>query len=804
MKTINRFYMRRIYLLAMLLLAFTQVEAASVDLATAQATAQRFALGRPSNHQFQGNAPGAVKLIYTEVNSRHPQQAAYYIFNTECGFVVVAGDDRAQAVLAHGDRQLDMNRMPDNMRCWLSQYKRQLEFLQDRPDLVVDKPYHSQRLSPPTIQPLLTAEWDQAEPYWNHCPVYNGDTCLTGCPATSLSMVFYYWKYPTGPTPVVDSYINLGTSSRLPALPSTTFDWDNMLDQYIEGNYTDEQADAVAWLMRYIGQEEHMDYTPDGSGAQGSDILRTVKFFGYDDGAELVTKSFDDTFGNETVLISDADWAEMLLTELVEGRPVVYCAFDYKSDKGWTGHAFNVDGYDATDNTYHVNWGWSGVGNGNFALNAFSYAGYTFNLEQQMVIGIQPPVTTPTIRVSPFQVEMNAYVDQSATATINVMGLRLLDGVTLTLQDEAGVFSLDQTSITVDDAEEGKLVTVTYSPTASGQHTATIVLSSPDAEDVTVAVSGNAVLDVHTPELMTPEASDIGLTQFRASWLDATDAKYVSDYTLEVATKPGTTLVGEADWSNLVENTSNCAENWQPLMPEGWSFVGTGLWHENGGISINNKSQIVTPTYDLAGYEKVTVVVTAKSSMSQSSSKFTVSTGAQSVEFSAAGGAPFTPYVAVLDCNDLDRVAIAGKSNFPIFQSILVYAGELDEPTLRDVVEQGDADSRLITGITDKHYTVAGLNAGGTFYYRVMAHYIDGTQSPWSKSFIVTLAEGGHSMGDVDHNGSVDIADVSLLIDYLLSGDGDAVCPACADVDNSGIADIADVTALIDRLLIGQ
>ena len=59
-------------------------------------------------------------------------------------------------------------------------------------------------------------------------------------------------------------------------------------------------------------------------------------------------------------------------------------------------------------------------------------------------------------------------------------------------------------------------------------------------------------------------------------------------------------------------------------------------------------------------------------------------------------------------------------------------------------------------------------------------------------------------MGDVDHNGSVDIADVSLLIDYLLSGDGDAVCPACADVDNSGIADIADVTALIDRLLIGQ
>ena len=52
----------------------------------------------------------------------------YFIFNSDYGFVIVAGDDRAQQILAYGDRPLDMSRMPENMRFWLGTYKRQLEF----------------------------------------------------------------------------------------------------------------------------------------------------------------------------------------------------------------------------------------------------------------------------------------------------------------------------------------------------------------------------------------------------------------------------------------------------------------------------------------------------------------------------------------------------------------------------------------------------------------------------------------------------------------------------------------------------
>ena len=56
-----------------------------------------------------------------------------------------------------------------------------------------------------------------------------------------------------------------------------------------------------------------------------------------------------------------------------------------------------------------------------------------------------------------------------------------------------------------------------------------------------------------------------------------------------------------------------------------------------------------------------------------------------------------------------------------------------------------------------------------------------------------------HQLGDVDHDGAVDINDVTALIDMLLgTGDG---CTVCADVDGDSDVTINDVTALIDRLL---
>ena len=58
----------------------------------------------------------------------------------------------------------------------------------------------------------------------------------------------------------------------------------------------------------------------------------------------------------------------------------------------------------------------------------------------------------------------------------------------------------------------------------------------------------------------------------------------------------------------------------------------------------------------------------------------------------------------------------------------------------------------------------------------------------------------GFDVGDVNHDQSVSIDDVTDLIDYLLGCNFD-ICTVCADVDGSGDVSIDDVTALIDMLL---
>ena len=58
--------------------------------------------------------------------------------------------------------------------------------------------------------------------------------------------------------------------------------------------------------------------------------------------------------------------------------------------------------------------------------------------------------------------------------------------------------------------------------------------------------------------------------------------------------------------------------------------------------------------------------------------------------------------------------------------------------------------------------------------------------------------------GDVDGNGSVNISDVTAMIDYLLNGDASATVLVNADCDGSGNVNISDVTGLIDYLLSGS
>ena len=801
--------MRRILLCAAVLFVAIQTWALPVDVKTAKSHAQSFISQKLYAGKLTAPISGELKLVHAEMNSKMLDRAVYYVFNTQNGFVIVSGDDRAEQILGYGDYPLDMNNIPNNMRAWLGTYKDQLEYLQANEGMQVETPsMMAPSLTTPSVEPLLTAMWDQESPYWNQCKI-NGTQCLTGCPATSAAMVLYYWKYPDFPTPEVPAYrceMSSGWSSTyvtVPALPSVMFDWDNMLDRYTSGSYNTAQADAVATLMRYVGQAEHMAYGSDGSGIDADSVHLIVdmfKLFGYDEETVRMVKKTSAYSGGQT-LYTDAEWAAIMQEELVEGRPIVFCAIS----GGWFGggHAFNVDGYDATTNKYHINWGWSGSYNNYFAINAFNGGGSTYNQYQQMVIGVQPPIVAPRLRADANELSMSCYKNNTATAKFNLVGRNLEGNVTLTLNDENGVFSVDNTSIVPDEnSRVNNAIFVTYAPLTEGDYTATLTVSTPGVDDIVITLKGSSDYELYRPIMQEPDQASVTATSFRADWTDATPAENVVSYTLEVREKPDVCLLTEADWSGVPTETTNHASDAANYMPEGWTFTGTHLYLDGGFLSPGRNS-VITANCDILGYDKVSVIVTAKAYTKSNTTTLTISTDESSETLTLVKD--LDTYLVVLEVGNHPNVTFTA-GYYPEIQSIKIYGGEITdaEPFALNASESGDASYRLIEGITpDKFYDVTGLTAGLTYLYRVKSVYVNGTESLWSNTKQVPLLQGETMRGDVDGNGRVNIDDVTLLIDYMLSGNGEIDLNA-ADCDQNGRVNIDDVTLLIDYMLSGQ
>ena len=738
------------------------LSAAPVDQATAMRKAQSFL----TNQLYAGKimSPAATRpvLLKAEMGSVKFYQPVYYIFNTATTFIVVAGDDRAEEILMIGDRPLsNINDLPLGLKDMLGQYKDQIMFLQEHPGLesnLLANPASTPKLRAGTYGPLLTAIWDQSAPFYNQCK-FGSYQCLTGCPATSASMVFHYWKYPTAPTPAVPgykstiSYSSYGSTSYThSALASTTFDWDNMLDDYT-GSYTTAQGTAVATLMHYVGQAERMGYGTSAAGGSGvsvdsvCNIRDAFTFFGYDSSTTRFVKKTS-AYSGGTTLYTDTQWAALIQEEMAAGRPIVFCAVSTSGG----GHAFNVDGYNSSTNKYHVNFGWSGEGNAWCSLNSFGYSSYNFNVYQQMVIGIQPPSTTstPTLSVSPSTLSFSATAGQTATKTFTVTGTDLTGNVTVALTDANGVYSVSPTTISASSAASGATVTVTYNPTAAGSHSATIKVSSTGATDKTVSVSGTATaaaLETYTPVMSAASTSYITTNSFRANWTDQTSSSNVTSYTLQVTEKGSTPAISQLasiDLSN-VEQVTNSNGYLSDVSSSIATYLGTG-WsastyvYANTGMLIT-KGNLVSPTYSLSGYSKVTVKVKAYSYYSSYYGNATLSVATGSGSATQDLTDTNTEYTFVLDCSSSDNVTIGSSSNYISVSNIEIYAGDASSVNMLAASETGDESSRTITGITNKYYTVSDLKEGGTFIYKVKAIYTDGTVSEWSNEQEVTLNE---------------------------------------------------------------
>lgn len=361
------------YWIAFVLLAMiaASVSAADLDSVAACDIASRFMSKRLTKKGLTSHNI-TWQLAHAESSVARANAVDYFVLNASDGssFVIVAGDDRANKVLAYGDRAIDMDRIPDGMRWLLSQYSEQMEYLFSHPDLKASPSLGETSSGQEVIEPLLTTQWGQYSPYRDQCPMVDGKPCVTGCVATSMAQVINYWKYPSI-LPSLPAYSTSGIY--VEALYEETVEWDFMLDTYQGGNYSLDQANAVAILMRYCGQACKMNYGIDRSSAFETNQLEGLKMLGYNQEATCLSRAD----------YNDEEWNNFILEDLTARRPVIYSGVSATMN-----HNFIIDGYDGS--MYHINWGWNGSYDGFFELDAMNVVGTILKDDHKMLHGICP------------------------------------------------------------------------------------------------------------------------------------------------------------------------------------------------------------------------------------------------------------------------------------------------------------------------------------------------------------------------------------------------------------------------------
>lgn len=366
-----------------LLLCSTAVQAALIDSSEARRRAICF-LQEGRGAQARRLAPTAGETAL----SLELDGGQYFVFGIDKakGFVIVGGTGD---ILGYSDEAtFRTDGLPANVRAWLDGYADEIRWMECHDILPTEDRLQAtsrravQSMVKHAVSPLLTCRWNQGSPYNTQCPMDGTSRSVTGCVATAMAQVLYYHRTENRSTLSATSAYTK-SSKTVAALPTTTIDWSQLIDDY-SGSYTTTQQQAVATLMQYAGAAVEMDYSSSLSSAYAEDIPAALSgCFGYDADVAVATRNnylYD-------------DWVDVVYRELTENGPVLYTG---QSAGG--GHAFVVDGYEE-DDYFHVNWGWGGTANGWFRLSVMNpydqgIGGSTsksgFDFMQDIIVNVHP------------------------------------------------------------------------------------------------------------------------------------------------------------------------------------------------------------------------------------------------------------------------------------------------------------------------------------------------------------------------------------------------------------------------------
>lgn len=220
---------------------------------------------------------------------------------------------------------------------------------------------------------------------------------------------------------------------------------------------------------------------------------------------------------------------------------------------------------------------------------------------EDVVIPITGTAQGGTITANPTSVSFSGYATRTYTQTVSISGANLEEDITATLNDDNHVYSIDKTSIS--KTASGVALTITWAPTTAGNTTATVVLSSRNADPVTINITGEA--QAATPTLIVSNSSltyDIMLSEGSSTQSVTVSGRFLSE---DVAV----TLTDESGVFSVDKTSLDCAIlNNDGTINVGVTFTPIAEGTYTGTLTFTSGSLTQTVTLNATATDKPTYI----------------------------------------------------------------------------------------------------------------------------------------------------------------------------------------------------